>query len=55
MNQTIVRCCGNSPEYEMTYSVAGTVKKYLICSSCVNLEIFKKFLISKQKITEHIQ
>ena len=52
MNKSNVKCCTNLPKYEMTYSVAGTEKKYLVCSNCANLEIFKKFLISKQKIQE---
>lgn len=47
MSENIFRCCNNTPEFLITYSVAGEPKIYSVCKSCESLTYFKKFVIRK--------
>ncbi len=47
MSENIFKCCNNTPEFLITYSVAGESKIYSVCKSCENLTCFKKFVIRK--------
>jgi hypothetical protein len=47
MVQKPIQCCSEKPAFNMTYSVSGTEKDYLVCLSCINLECFSKFILNK--------
>ena len=46
----VIRCCPKKPKYKATYSVAGDLKSYLVCESCIELDCFQQFLISKKEL-----
>ena len=45
------RCCENESLYSVLYSVAGEKKRYLVCSKCIEMPCFSKFIIEKVPIT----
>jgi len=47
-------CCGKTPAYLITYSVAGQTKKYSVCNNCTSLDCFSKFIIEKTPIIKNI-
>ena len=47
------RCCENESLYLVVYSVAGEEKRYLVCSQCIELPCFSKFIIEKTSITNN--
>ena len=47
--------CNHSPKYEMVFDVAGRQKIYRLCSKCAFLDVFGKFLVSKQQVKEDSQ
>ncbi len=52
MNGQIFRCCKKTPKFSITYSVNGSEKEYLVCSDCINLECFSKYIIKKTSISD---
>lgn len=46
------RCCDNQPSDIVSYSVAGEIKFYLVCSDCIDLECFSKYIIKKAPISD---
>ena len=46
------RCCDNQPSDIVSYSVAGEIKSYLVCSDCIKLECFSKYIIKKTPISD---
>jgi len=51
MVQNIYRCCSNKPDFQITYSVSGSKKDYLVCLSCLQKKYFAKYIIRKIPIT----
>ena len=51
MNGQIFRCCKKTPKFSITYTVNGSEKEYLVCSDCINLECFSKYIVSKTPIS----
>lgn len=49
----IFRCCSRKPSFLVIYSVAGEQKHYYVCSVCIHLECFTKYIIQKTPI--HIE
>jgi len=47
MEETVFRCCKKKPLFFVQYSVAGFQKNYHVCSDCINLECFSKYIIRK--------
>ena len=47
MEKTVFRCCKGNPAFFVQYSVAGFQKNYLVCSDCIKLECFSKYIIRK--------
>jgi len=47
MNGQIFRCCKKTPKFSIIYSVNGSEKEYQVCSDCINLECFSKYIIRK--------
>ncbi len=54
MVQKTIQCCSNKPNFLVTYSVSGSEKEYLVCSVCVKLECFSKYITSKTLISNSI-
>ena len=57
LNRTIqklpqFRCCSNKPDFFITYSVSDSEKEYLVCSDCIKLPCFSKFVINKIPIND---
>lgn len=50
MSERIFRCCKNKPSFSVIYSVAGEQKHYHVCSDCIHLECFSKYIIEKTPI-----
>lgn len=50
MVQEFLHCCSNKPDFQITYSVSGSKKDYFVCLSCINLECFSKFILTKVPI-----
>jgi len=50
MNSKNFRCCRRKPSFSIVYSVAGEQKPYDVCSGCINLDCFSKFIIEKTPI-----
>ena len=50
LNPEQVSQCNHVPKYEIVFDVAGQQKAYHLCSKCADLDIFGKFLVSKQQI-----
>ena len=52
MEETVFRCCKRKPLFFVQYSVAGFQKNYLVCSDCINLECFSKYIVKKIPISD---
>jgi len=52
--ETETRCCENESSYSVLYSVAGEKKRYFVCSHCIRLPCFSKFIIEKTPIANNI-
>ena len=52
MEETVFRCCKRKPLFFVQYSVAGFQKNYLVCSDCINLECFSKYIVKKTPISD---
>ncbi len=52
MEETVFRCCKGKPVFFVQYSVAGFQKNYLVCSDCINLECFSKYIVKKTTISD---
>lgn len=50
MSERIFRCCDRKPEFSIIYSVAGEQKHYHVCSDCIHLDCFSKYIIEKTPI-----
>lgn len=50
MVQKHTRCCSKTPAYLVTYSVSGSEKEYLVCSSCIQKECFSKYIIRQHSV-----
>jgi len=50
MSERIFRCCKRKPSFSVTYSVAGEQKHYHVCSKCIHLDCFSKYIIEKTPI-----
>jgi len=53
MNSKNFRCCRRKPSFSIVYSVAGEEKLYDVCSGCIELPCFSKFIIEKKPITNN--
>ena len=53
MNSKNYRCCNRKPSFSIVYSVAGEEKLYDVCSDCIELSCFSKFIIEKTPITNN--
>ena len=51
MEETVFRCCKRKPSFSVIYSVANEKKHYHVCSVCIHLECFSKYIIKKIPIT----
>jgi hypothetical protein len=47
MNSKNFRCRHREPSFSIEYSVAGDKKCYDVCSECINLDCFSKFILNK--------
>jgi len=50
MKSKTFRCCSRKPSFSIVYSVAGDKKPYDVCSECINLECFSKFILNKAPV-----
>jgi len=50
MVQKPIQCCSEEPAYLVTYSVCDSEKEYLVCSVCVKLDCFLKYIVRKTPI-----
>lgn len=50
MVQKPIQCCSKTPVYLVTYSVSGSEKDYLVCSSCIQKEYFSKYIIRRLSV-----
>lgn len=50
MVQKTLQCCSKTPVFHITYSVSDSEKSYLVCSDCIHLDCFSKYIISKVPI-----
>jgi hypothetical protein len=50
MVQKLISCCSEKPAFQMTYSVSGSEKNYLVCSTCIKKECFSKYVIRQISI-----
>jgi len=55
MSERIFRCCPIKPEFLVTYSVSGEQKHYHVCSVCIQLECFSKYIIKKIPISNTLR
>ena len=55
MVQKIFQCCSNKPVFQITYSVSGSEKDYLVCSSCIQKEYFSKYIIRRLSVENKIK
>ena len=44
------KCCNRKPSFSIVYSVAGDKKYYDVCSDCISLDCFSKYILSKTTI-----
>ncbi len=51
--ETETRCCENESLYSVLYSIAGEKKRYSVCSNCIKIPCFSKFIIEKKPITNN--
>lgn len=45
-----IQCCSNNPDFHVIYSVSDSEKNYLVCSDCIVLDYFSKYILSKTPI-----
>lgn len=45
-----LQCCSKTPAYLVTYSVSGSEKGYLVCSSCIQKEYFSKYIVRRLSV-----
>ena len=50
MEKKLIRCCANHPDFHVIYSVSDSEKNYLVCSDCIVLDCFSKYILSKVPI-----
>ena len=50
-----LRCCSKTPAYLVTYSVSGSEKDYLVCSSCIQKECFSKYIVRRLSVENKIK
>jgi len=50
-----LQCCSKKPVYLVTYSVSGSEKDYLVCSSCIQKECFSKYIIRRLSVENKIK
>lgn len=50
MTQKAILCCSNNPDFHVIYSVSGSEKSYLVCSNCISLDCFSKYILEKTPI-----
>ena len=50
MNSQNFRCCNRKSSFSIEYSVAGDKKSYDVCSVCINLDCFSKFILNKSPV-----
>ena len=55
MVQKSIQCCSNKPDFQITYSVSGSEKDYLVCSSCIKKECFSKYIIRQRFVENKIK
>ena len=55
MAQKIFQCCSNKPIFQITYSVSGSEKDYLVCSSCIQKECFSKYIVRRLSVENKIK
>ena len=55
MVQKSIQCCSEIPFYLVTYSVSGSEKEYLVCSSCIQKECFSKCILRQHSIENKIK
>jgi len=55
MVQKPIQCCSKTPAYLVTYSVSGSEKDYLVCSSCIQKEYFSKYIIRRLSVENKIK
>ena len=54
MVQKTLQCCSKTPTSLVTYSVSGSEKDYLVCSSCIKKECFSKYVIRQHSVENEI-
>ena len=54
MVQKTLQCCSKIPVFLITYSVSGSEKEYLVCSSCIQKEYFSKYIIRRLSVENKI-
>ena len=54
MVQKPIRCCSKTSVYLVSYSVSGSEKDYLVCSSCIQKECFSKYIIQRHSVENKI-
>lgn len=47
MVQKPIKCCSETPAFQITYSVSGSEKDYFVCSECIKKECFSKYIIRR--------
>ncbi len=55
MVQKPIQCCSKTPAYLVTYSVSGSEKDYLVCSLCIQIEYFSKYIIRRHSVENKIK
>ncbi|PBO84226.1 MAG: hypothetical protein COA77_10500 [Thaumarchaeota archaeon] len=55
MTQKPIRCCSETSSYLVTYSVSGSEKEYLVCSSYIKKECFSKYILRQHSIENKIK
>ena len=50
-----IQCCSKTPTYLVTYSVSGSEKDYLVCSSCIQKEYFAKYIVRRLSVENKIK
>ena len=55
MVQKIISCCSQIHVFQVTYSVSGSEKDYLVCSDCIKKECFSKYVIRQIPIENKIK
>jgi len=55
MAQKPIQCCSKTSVFLVTYSVSGSEKEYLVCSSCIQKEYFSKYIIERLSVENKIK